>query len=499
MKKLTEWITLVMEISLVEGLCEIVVETPEEALALYEKGRETLRTNGRNLSSRCSSMYSVNIERSLQEDGGQDQQYYRSSLRLFDLAGGARKGDLNGASPLVKVLEHIESGANPGNRLLPLLLMDSLKGQGSTVLLYCIHPQGLLDEETPCALALAQHVRGLVTRIVPRQCGQWCPQGAAREIREKIRELRIKMVSQECEEGDTRRLEELIHALQVVKDQDWEKRREQSKEIEEYQARSSLVGMPSYTTDLQGEAKRLTLLQSQLREEMEAHMREGKVSVERSQERLGKIQQLREALREEEGRLTDAKRESDISVHGTDQGDNGSAQLSEVELEYTKAQDRRKRLMEEHHILIQEELEKMERDLGTEKADGLEGELLQMGNERQILVLQLEALRREKLEAERDLESQHCRHAQQLHTVKEESLQVFRVFRQVFEEQREMVEDRYRTLLLEAIQDAVYLSAQNQQLQADNKQLHTALAELKDALSVRANHPGGGNDPNGRG
>lgn len=48
---------------------------------------------------------------------------------------------------------------------------------------------------------------------------------------------------------------------------------------------------------------------------------------------------------------------------------------------------------------------------------------------------------------------------------------MFRVFRKVNEEQRKMSEGRYRSVLLEAVQDAVYLSAQNQQLQADNKQL----------------------------
>ena len=48
---------------------------------------------------------------------------------------------------------------------------------------------------------------------------------------------------------------------------------------------------------------------------------------------------------------------------------------------------------------------------------------------------------------------------------------MFRAFRQVSEEQRKMSEGRYRSVLLEAVQDAVYLSAQNQQLQADNKLL----------------------------
>lgn len=133
-----------------------------------------------------------------------------------------------------------------------------------------------------------------------------------------------------------------------------------------------------------------------------------------------------------------------------------------------------------------------------------------LGRERQVLILQMEALHTEALEAERDLETQYHRHQHELHSLREESLQVrplpalplfeptlpilpicasvipfttilssdspipyqvFRVFRQVSEEQRRVSEGRYRTLLLEAIQDAVYLSSQNQQLQADNKQL----------------------------
>ncbi|GAA6078761.1 trichohyalin, partial [Tachysurus ichikawai] len=62
---------------------------------------------------------------------------------------------------------------------------------------------------------------------------------------------------------------------------------------------------------------------------------------------------------------------------------------------------------------------------------------------------------------------------------------VFRTFRQVLEEQKRLSEGRYRTLLLEAIQDAVYLSSQNQQLQTDNMQLLKALAELKPKVSEK--------------
>lgn len=108
-----------------------------------------------------------------------------------------------------------------------------------------------------------------------------------------------------------------------------------------------------------------------------------------------------------------------------------------------------------------------------------------MGKEMQLLVLQMEALRTEAQQAERDLEAQYSQHLLDVHSLRNESLQVFRVFRQVCEEQRKVSEGRYRGVMMEAIQDAVYLSAVNQQLQADNTQLRRALAELKDTLSVK--------------
>jgi hypothetical protein len=47
----------------------------------------------------------------------------------------------------------------------------------------------------------------------------------------------------------------------------------------------------------------------------------------------------------------------------------------------------------------------------------------------------------------------------------------FRNYRAVFEEQKSAIEQRYRSLLEEAIQDAVFLSATNQDLMFENQQL----------------------------
>ncbi|XP_055368254.1 trichohyalin [Betta splendens] len=215
-------------------------------------------------------------------------------------------------------------------------------------------------------------------------------------------------------------------------------------------------------------------LQEQLRRETEEHIKEGKGSAEKVHERVSRIQELKEALRAETLKNGVAAETPDV--------------YQRSQLEHNKAQERRRQLKEDHGRLIQEEVEKMERDLAQEQlpAEGLQRELLVLTRERHILVLQLEALRAEAQQAERDLQDQHRKHQEELQSLREESLQVFSVFRQVNEEQRKMSESRYRNVLLEAVQDAVYLSAQNQQLQAENKQLRKALGELKDTLTVRS-------------
>lgn len=58
------------------------------------------------------------------------------------------------------------------------------------------------------------------------------------------------------------------------------------------------------------------------------------------------------------------------------------------------------------------------------QAEGPHRELLVLSRERRVLVLQMEALRAEAQQAERDLQSQHVRHQTELQSLRDESLQV---------------------------------------------------------------------------
>ncbi|KAL6117710.1 uncharacterized protein ACO6RY_15440 [Pungitius sinensis] len=462
--------------SLVGGLCEVCVCSAEEACSVYETCREA---DAGSTSNRCSSLFSVAVERKLRppEEEEEEEEICRSRLQLFKLAGGASRTDLRGVSPLVKAVEQTQREATASDKILPFLLNDVLRGNSRTALIYCINPQGLLDDETPSALALAQKARSLVTVATVYR---WCPRATERKIRDDMVDQRNAMMSQgKSDVQYTMRLAELTQDLQVVKNQSWEKRREESKKIEGKRQSCRTPNSNVHSSDAREGTDTMKHLQAQLKKEMEEHIREGKGDVEKVQERVGRIQQLRDALREETQKSGPATEKLDL--------------CQQSQLEFSKAQEQRRRLKEDHWRLIQEEVETMERDLAQEQlpTEGPQRELLVLTRERRVLVLQIEALRAEAQQAERDLHDQYKNHQAELRCHREEGLEVFRVFRQVSEEQRRMSERRYRSVVLEAVQDAVYLSAQNQELQADNKQLRKALAALKDTLTVRGDPTAG--------
>ncbi|XP_057182623.1 uncharacterized protein si:dkey-201i24.3 isoform X1 [Triplophysa rosa] len=143
-------------------------------------------------------------------------------------------------------------------------------------------------------------------------------------------------------------------------------------------------------------------IHSLLTQEVDLHVTEGRVGVQKNQERVTHIRQLREHLHKE----------------------SNQSGCSTSAVEHEKLLECRMRQRETHERVIEDELMKMERELEELQVEGVEGELFYLRRERCILVLQLEALRRENQQAHQDLETQYIQHQLQLNTVREESLRV---------------------------------------------------------------------------
>ncbi|XP_057705697.1 kinesin-like protein KIF15-A isoform X3 [Corythoichthys intestinalis] len=461
----------------IRGLGEACdVGSADEAYTLYkacreaQKGKEELRS---------SWLFTVAVEWKLQE-GDVPFTLKRGRLQVFGLVGGAGGTDLTRVNPLLKVMNQSPSEATKTDPLLHFLLRDALTGNQRTRLIYFIKPQGDLDDETPSALALAQKVKHLTTKA---SVCCWCPEETQREIRSRIAELRHVMMSDVASGTyNIHRLAELIQSLQIVKEQSWKKKREESQRIkfkvqqlcgpQKCQMDSCLSGGEHiHHKESLDTAKNL---EEELRREMEMHVKEDRRCMEKVQESITRILQLKDALKE--GLMKNITAEKcDLCLQLND----------EYLFEDSRAHERGKQLKELSGSLIQREVEKMERDLAGEQLSSAERELLVLSRERQILLLQMETLRAEAQQARKHLQEQHHKHQTELRRWREDSRQVFRRFHESSEDQKRISEARYKSILLEAVHDAVQLSAQNQRLQADNKQLRRALGELKDTLTKR--------------
>ena len=84
---------------------------------------------------------------------------------------------------------------------------------------------------------------------------------------------------------------------------------------------------------------------------------------------------------------------------------------------------------------------------------------------------QIQLLQQEKERLARELDEVHRLHKDELEIQQLQHYQTFRNYREMFEEQKVAIEQRYRSLLEDAIQDAVFLSSRNSELVDENQQL----------------------------
>ncbi|VFV21550.1 Hypothetical predicted protein [Lynx pardinus] len=163
----------------------------------------------------------------------------------------------------------------------------------------------------------------------------------------------------------------------------------------------------------------------------------------------------------------------------------------DVALQFFLAQAQRKRLQEQHQIWIQEELKCLEQEEEEVEGDQVKGlvagkevalnkeyvlslkafERQRWQREQTLWRLQLEALQAERDTAEQDLMALYDVHVQAARARTCHTLQVFRAWRGLWEEQTMTTEHHHRSLLAGILQDTLQLATQNQELQAQNQQL----------------------------
>ncbi|XDB51960.1 hypothetical protein AB1E18_005509 [Capra hircus] len=174
-------------------------------------------------------------------------------------------------------------------------------------------------------------------------------------------------------------------------------------------------------------------------------------------------------------------------MHPLRDSEEQAQQAPDVALHFFLAQAQRHRLREQHQAWIQEEVKHMEQEEEVVAGDQAKGLLAEEDSkerqrwhrEQTVLRCQLEALKAERDAAEQDLTALYDLHVQAARAQTRHVLQVFRAWQGLCEEEAMTTEHHYRSLLAGILQDSISLATQNQELQAQNKQLRqTGLAEV---------------------
>jgi len=158
--------------------------------------------------------------------------------------------------------------------------------------------------------------------------------------------------------------------------------------------------------------------------------------------------------------------------------------------------DERSQIREENRQIIEDEIARMKLNVEHEtnelkfKSQNLEVandkiELLKLQSEKQLLTTKLKIMQLECEKYDEDFRTIVERHAKDVEIQRLQNLQVFRSYRKTCDEYKFEVENRWRVLLDDAIKDAVFLSARNEELTQKNIQLAQENASLKDQISTK--------------
>ncbi|XP_033097327.1 kinesin-II 95 kDa subunit-like [Anneissia japonica] len=428
----------------VDGLSEIVAVSSEELSELYNQGNKARKMGTSDIRAhrqRAHGFFTITVE---QRDENSSSHGLRSKILFVDLAGseGVQNKDIS-LNALNAVVNSLGDPRKKGGHVpyrdskMTRLLQDSLGGNAKTLIFAAVSPADSSYNEMVSTLKMAQTCHNITNNVKKNADDS---SRMLNELRDEISRLREKLATSNLNDAtskeDVIRMQDLIKDLQIAKKQTWEEKERLSVQYEE--------------------DRKVNLANKELR----AQNRD-----------LQSNPKMRAMVMEEE----------------------------------------RKRLEIENAALLKEELERMKLEVDqqraeiqmkvaqgktytTEEAMKLEIELMKEREERSVVARQLEGLDLEKSVIQQELDEAYQKHSEELEIQQLQHFQTFRNYREVFEEQKAALEQRFRGLLEDAIQDAVFLSTRNAELVQENQALQQEIAEYKDKLSIKGG--GAGSRPN---
>lgn len=165
----------------VKGLSDVVVESPDDLVKMFDRGltnRTTASTNMNSESSRSHSVFTVVIEMSTKDETTGKDMLRVGKLNLVDLAGSERAKKTGAKDQVLKegikinlsltALGNVISALSEGGRHIPYrdskltrLLQDSLGGSAKTMMVAAISPADYNYEETLSTLRYANRAKNI--------------------------------------------------------------------------------------------------------------------------------------------------------------------------------------------------------------------------------------------------------------------------------------------------------------------------------------------------
>ncbi|XP_046853337.1 kinesin-like protein klp-20 isoform X2 [Xenia sp. Carnegie-2017] len=417
------------------------------------------------------------------------------------------------------------------------VLQESFGGNSQTYFIAAISPADADFHESLSTLQIASKIRKIRNTLTKNKIDST---KIIEELRVEISRLRNKLMDKTFgrnpDEEDVLHMEEKVRELQIAKKQTWEEKERLSHRYEEerrmHLANKGILGwvfdsvkkesqeIQEKLSALRKEKDRLTIEYKERRrtvDEIKDNLQNkiteysklveiGKNKEEESKSKIVEIQGMKDRLKHENDNLKKIKNELKENQEKQriekDEARNQTSFLKgNTELRQRLQSENRERYEKDNAATLVEEADRIKMESEQEKADiqlksaegtaysteegvQLEMEIVELKAERAVMALKIQSLENEKKRLQSDLELACKQHKEETEIQQLQNFQTFRNYRSVFEEQKTAIEQRYRSLLEEAIQDAVFLSATNQELMFENQQIKQDMAVIKDKLTV---------------